>query len=75
MTLVAARVDQAEWLGDRVRRAFLARTPAGGWESELTVPNAVVWRRELVVDEGTDTTVAELVTSVQRYELSATASG
>lgn len=38
VTIVAARSDQAEWLADRVRRAFLARTPAGAWESELTAP-------------------------------------
>ncbi|MER6391291.1 hypothetical protein ABT236_22840 [Streptomyces sp. NPDC001523] len=75
VTIVAARVDQAEWLADRVRRAILARTPAGGWESELIIPGAVAWQRELVVDEGADTTSSgDLVTYVQRYRVTATAS-
>ncbi|MFE2149071.1 hypothetical protein ACFXAO_03415 [Streptomyces lavendulae] len=74
VTVVAARVDQAEWLADRVRRAFLARTPAGGWESELAVPRVAVWGRELVVDEAGDSPTADIATYVQQYKLSATAS-
>ncbi|MFD8022595.1 hypothetical protein ACFV6G_19500 [Streptomyces lavendulae] len=74
VTVVAARVDQAEWLADRVRRAFLARTPAGGWESELAVPRVAVWGRELVVDEAGDSPAADVSTYVQRYKISATAS-
>lgn len=75
VTIVAARTDQAEWLADRVRRAFLGRTLAGGWEQPLTVPGLSVWARELVVDESTDASATgDFVTWVQRYQLSATAS-
>ncbi|WP_267802303.1 hypothetical protein [Streptomyces sp. H27-H5] len=75
VTIVAARVDQAEWLADRVRRGFLGRTSAGGWEQPLTVASATVWARELVVDEGADPTVTgDVVTYVQRYSLSTTTS-
>ncbi|MFZ3493050.1 hypothetical protein ACODT5_07430 [Streptomyces sp. 5.8] len=52
VTIVAARTDQAEWLADRVRRAFLQRTPDGGWERPLDVPGVAVWARLLMVDGG-----------------------
>lgn len=75
VTIVAARTDQAEWLADRVRRAFLERTPVGEWEQPLAAPGLSLWARELVVDEGVDPTVTEdVVTYVQRYTLSTTAS-
>lgn len=73
-TIVAARTDQAEWLADRVRRAFLGRIPTGEWEQPLTVPGITVWARELVVDEGAEpSATGEVVTYVQRYKLSMTA--
>ncbi|MFE1560114.1 hypothetical protein ACFW6V_34620 [Streptomyces sp. NPDC058734] len=71
VTVVAARSDQAEWLADRVRRAFLARTPAGGWESELTAPGISVWGRQLIVDEAGDSSTSDVVTYIQRYRLDA----
>ncbi|MFD8978685.1 hypothetical protein [Streptomyces sp. NPDC059564] len=75
VTIVAARTDQAEWLADRVRRAFLGRTPAGGWKQPLSVPGLTVWARELVVDEGADLTgTGDVVTYVQRHTLSTTVS-
>ncbi|MER7118453.1 hypothetical protein ACFQL8_09450 [Streptomyces goshikiensis] len=52
VTIVAVRVDQGEWLADRVRRGFLERTSASGWEHPLTVAGVTVWARELVADEG-----------------------
>lgn len=75
VTIIAARIDQGEWLADRARRAFLGRTPAGGWEQPLGVPGLIVWAREPVVDEGADpSATGDVVTWVQRYQLSATAS-
>lgn len=75
VTVVAARTDQAEWLADRVRRAFLGRTSAGGWEHPLTAPSLTVWARELIVDEAAEpSTTGDVVTWLQRYQLSATAS-
>lgn len=72
VTIVAARTDQAEWLADRVRRAFLGRTLAGDWEQPLAVPGLSVWARELVVDEGADPAdTGDVVSYVQRYQLSA----
>ncbi len=53
VTIVATRVDQAEWLADRVRRGFLGRTSAGGWEQPLIVPGGAVWARELVPHQAT----------------------
>ncbi|MEV6678602.1 hypothetical protein AB0N09_17335 [Streptomyces erythrochromogenes] len=73
VTIVANRIDQAEWLADRVRRAFLGRT-ADGWEQPLAVPGMTVWARELLADEGVDPSAAgEIVTYPQRYKLACTA--
>ncbi|MGW2585887.1 hypothetical protein ACWCYZ_31980 [Streptomyces virginiae] len=75
VTIVAARTDQAEWLADRIRRAFLGRTLAGGWEQPLSAPGLSVWARELVVDECADPAdTGDVVSYVQRYQLSASAS-
>lgn len=71
VTVVAGRSDQAEWLADRVRRAFLARTPAGGWESDLTAPGISVWGRQLIVDEAGDSSTSDVATYIQRYRLDA----
>ncbi|MDJ0383210.1 hypothetical protein [Streptomyces sp. G-G2] len=73
VTIVGARTDQAEWLADRVRRAFLQRTPAGDWEQPVTAPGLNVWARELLVDEGADPVGGDVVTYIQRYKLAATA--
>ncbi|MFF4607913.1 hypothetical protein ACFY12_34895 [Streptomyces sp. NPDC001339] len=75
VTVVAARADQAEWLADRVRQAFLGRTAEGGWLHSVDVPGMDVWARELLVDDGVESADSDdgVVTVVQRYELSVTA--
>ncbi|WP_327302986.1 hypothetical protein OG730_04800 [Streptomyces sp. NBC_01298] len=76
VTIVAARIDQAEWLADRVRLGFLDRTSAGGWEQPLSVAGGTVWARELIADDGAgSTTAGDLVAYVQRYKASVTTSG
>jgi hypothetical protein len=76
VTAVGARTDQAEWLADKVRRALLERTPTGGWVNALGIPGVDVWARDLDADAGTDDTGTSdgVVTSSQRYGLSATSS-
>ncbi|MEN8649115.1 hypothetical protein ABCR94_00305 [Streptomyces sp. 21So2-11] len=71
VTVVAGRTDQAEWLADRVRRAFLDRESANGWEHPITAHGIEVWSRELMADEGPDHSMASegVVTSIQRYQL------
>ncbi|MEV7579045.1 hypothetical protein ACIRUY_29775 [Streptomyces erythrochromogenes] len=68
VTVVAARVDQAEWLADRVRRAFLRRTPSGAWECELAIPGVDVWRRYLAADQAEVAPGSEVITFAQQYE-------
>ncbi|MEU7576727.1 hypothetical protein AB0B50_03890 [Streptomyces sp. NPDC041068] len=74
VTIVAARADQAEWLADRVRQAFLGRTPEGAWLCTIEALAVDVWGRELLADEGLDEAGAgdAVVTGVQRYELAVT---
>ncbi|MEV0370604.1 hypothetical protein AB0I10_12345 [Streptomyces sp. NPDC050636] len=74
LTSVAGRTDQAEWMADRGRRAVLERAPSGAWRYPLEIPGVDVWGRELDADDGTDTTASAqgVVTSSQRYRLSAT---
>lgn len=74
LTSVAGRTDQAEWMADRGRRAFLERTMSGAWRHSPDVSGVDVWARELDADDGTDTAAAaeRVVTSTQRYRLSAT---
>lgn len=74
LTSVGGRTDQAEWMADRGRRAVLERAPSGAWRYPLDIPDVDVWARELDTDDGTDTTASAqgVVTSSQRYRLSAT---
>ncbi|MCZ1019780.1 hypothetical protein [Streptomyces noursei] len=74
VTVVAARTDQAEWLGDRVREAMLGRSPTGAWMQPLRAAGAPVWARELLVDDGVDSSNAAsgVVTAMQRFMLSLT---
>jgi hypothetical protein len=76
LTSVGGRVDQAEWMADRGRRAVLERTASGAHQYLLEVPGVDVWARELDADDGIDTaTSAEgVVTSSQRYRFRATSS-
>lgn len=75
LTSVGGRTDQAEWMADRGRRAVLERVPSGIWRYPLEIPRVDVWGRELDADDGTDTTASAqgVVTSSQRFRLSATA--
>ncbi|MEU5002023.1 hypothetical protein [Streptomyces sp. NPDC021622] len=61
-------------MADRGRRAVLERAPSGAWRYPLDIPDVDVWARELDTDDGTDTTASAqgVVTSSQRYRLSAT---
>ncbi len=75
LTIVAQRVDQAEWLADRTRRALLARAQGGEWAHLIAVPGAQLWARELLVDDGVQrfgSDSGEPVTAVQRIQLSIT---
>lgn len=54
VTVVAGRTDQAEWLADRVRGAVLERVAAGGWSRPIKVSTADIWAREMVSDDGAD---------------------
>ncbi|MEU5428469.1 hypothetical protein ACH4UT_23425 [Streptomyces sp. NPDC020799] len=54
VTAVAGRTDQAEWLGDRARRAVLERRATGEWSHPIKVPAGDIWARELVSDDGVD---------------------
>lgn len=76
LTSVAGRADQAEWMADRGRRAVLERGASGVWLFPLDVPGVDVWARELDVDDGIDASasVEGIVTSSQRYRLSASGS-
>ncbi|WP_399932182.1 hypothetical protein [Streptomyces kanamyceticus] len=75
VTVVADREDQAEWLADRVRRAVLAREASGQWVYQIEAPGTDVWARQLLLDDGLEEAGADVdvVTAVQRYELSASA--
>lgn len=74
LTSVAGRTDQVEWMADKGRRAVLERTTSGAWRYPLEIPGVDVWRRGLEADDGSDTTASAegIVTSSQRYRLSAT---
>ncbi|MFD3511932.1 hypothetical protein [Streptomyces sp. NPDC058657] len=76
VTAVGGRADQAQWLADKVRQAVLARAATGQWSNPLVIPGVEVWARELDTDAGTDDAGASdgVVTSSQRYRLSATSS-
>ncbi|MCX4666453.1 hypothetical protein OG453_07195 [Streptomyces sp. NBC_01381] len=76
LTSVAGRGDQAEWMADRGRRAVLERGASGAWLFPLDVLGVDVWVRELDADDGIDASasVEGIVTSSQRYRLSASGS-
>jgi hypothetical protein len=46
VTSVGLRDDQAEWLGDRVREAFLGRDGQGSFVHDLTVDGLAIVSRE-----------------------------
>ncbi|MFB7867358.1 hypothetical protein [Streptomyces sp. NPDC056069] len=70
----AGSAEQAEWLADKVRMAFLARNPATGlWVNDLSVPGAVVRARELDTEPGGTNDPADAIMSyVQRFRVTLT---
>ncbi|GAA2770240.1 hypothetical protein XF35_39890 [Streptomyces platensis subsp. clarensis] len=70
----AGSAEQAEWLADKARTAFLARNPATGhWLHDLPVPGAVVMTRELDTEPGGTNDPADAIMSyVQRFRFTLT---
>ena len=70
----AGSAEQAEWLADKARTAFLARAPfTGRWVHDLAVPGAVVMARELDVEPGGTNDPADAIMSyVQRFRITLT---
>lgn len=66
--------DQAEWMADRARKAFLGRDPATGlWLHPLTIPGAKVTARSLDVEAGGTNDPADAIMSyVQRFRFDLT---
>ena len=67
-------LDQAEWLADKARKAFLERDPATGlWLRELAVAGAKVMCRELETEPGGTSDPADAIISyVQRFRFDLT---
>ncbi|MFB9558636.1 hypothetical protein [Streptomyces roseoviridis] len=66
--------DQAQWMADTARRAFLARHPATGqWLHPLTVPGATCYARSLDIEPGGSPDPADaIINNVQRFRLDLT---
>lgn len=69
-----AVADQAEWLADRARKAFLARDPdTGQWLHPITVPGARVYARSLDIEPGGSRDDSDaIIDNVQRFRLDLT---
>ncbi|MDQ8707869.1 hypothetical protein RCO28_36185 [Streptomyces sp. LHD-70] len=71
VTSVGERVDQVEWLADRVRSALVDRVD-GRWKHVLTLPEMAVIDRELSMDgsgDPVDGAAGDAVTYVQRFTI------
>ncbi|MEU6979569.1 hypothetical protein [Streptomyces sp. NPDC046371] len=70
----AGSAEQAEWLADKARTAFLARNPATGtWMHDLPLPGAVVMSRALDTEPGGTNDPADAIMSyVQRFRFTLT---
>ncbi|MEU5660076.1 hypothetical protein ABZ802_31335 [Streptomyces sp. NPDC047737] len=66
--------DQAEWMADKARTAFLGRDPVTGlWLRTLTVPGVKVTGRSLDVEAGGTNDPADAIMSyVQRFRVALT---
>jgi len=66
--------DQAEWMADKARKAFLGRDPVTGlWLRTLTIPGVKVTGRSLDVEAGGTNDPADAIMSyVQRFRLDLT---
>ncbi|MFF9478067.1 hypothetical protein [Streptomyces sp. NPDC014733] len=74
VTSIADRVDQAQWLADRVRDALVGRTD-DTWTYDLPVPEGRVIDREVTYDAGGETSVSAagaIVSYVQRFTITVT---
>jgi hypothetical protein len=74
VTSIGERVDQVQWLGDRVRAALVGRT-GSGWSTAFTAPGLRVIDRELTYDadgEPVDGSQGDIVTYVQRVTITVT---
>ncbi|MGW5003236.1 hypothetical protein ACWEP8_36910 [Streptomyces hydrogenans] len=69
-----AVADQAEWLADKARRAFLARDPdTGQWLHPITVVGARVIGRSLDTEPGGSRDDSDaIIDNVQRFRLDLT---
>ncbi|MYW43050.1 hypothetical protein [Streptomyces sp. SID161] len=67
----AGYLDQAEWMADKAREAFLSRDPrTGDWVYPLTVPGYRVICRELETEPGgTSDPTDGIISYVQRFRL------
>lgn len=67
----AGYLDQAEWMADKARDAFLGRDPVTGrWKHPLTVPGYRVMCRELETEPGgTSDPTDGIISYVQRFRL------
>lgn len=66
--------DQAEWLADKARRAFLERDPSTGlWLRALTVPGYTSCGRSLEIEPGGTSDPSDAIISyVQRFRFDLT---
>ncbi|WP_413809687.1 hypothetical protein [Streptomyces sp. OE57] len=74
ITSVGERVDQVEWLADRVRVGVVGRT-GGRWSHDLHIPGVLVADRELTYDAGGEPSVSAagaIVSYVQRVTITVT---
>ncbi|MFE3216116.1 hypothetical protein [Streptomyces antimycoticus] len=74
VTSVGERIDQVEWLADRVRDGVVGRTD-GQWTHDLHVPQARVMDRELTYDAGgesSESAAGAIVSYVQRVTITVT---
>lgn len=63
--------DQAEWMADKAREAFLLRDPATGrWKYPLAIPGYKVMHRGLDTEPGGTSDPADgIISYVQRFKL------
>jgi hypothetical protein len=69
-----ASAEQADWMADTARTAFLARDPDTGlWLHPITVPGAHVYARSLDVEPGGSTDASDaIIDNVQRFKFDLT---
>jgi hypothetical protein len=70
----AGSMEQTEWMADKAREVFLARSPATGlWLHQLVVPGVKVMTRSLETEPGgTNDPADAIIGYVQRFRLDLT---